>query len=133
MGRHLVLFDADCPLCRGVVKELIELDEEALFLFAPLEGETADSILVGPQAWLKNTNSLVLVEHFTSTDRLFSIRSKAIFRIYWLIGGRWKIIGMWSCLPAWLIDPIYRWVAEHRHQFKFSSTEPLGPSARFLP
>jgi predicted DCC family thiol-disulfide oxidoreductase YuxK len=131
MGEHLVFFDGECPFCHRSVRYLIEIDVHKRLLFAPLNGKTASEILIGPQAALKKANSLVLVENYQSTHRRFWIRSKAIFKAYWLIGNGWGLIGVLSFLPSGLGDFFYRWFAAHRHQFKLKMPQG-GPDERFL-
>lgn len=132
MQDHIVFFDGDCPFCHKAVRHLMEIDVHERLAFAPLNGETAARILVGPQQGLKKANSLVLVENYRSTERAFWIRAKAALRTYWLIGNGWGLVGIFSYLPAMLIDPFYKWIALHRHQFKLKV--PLnGPKDRFLP
>ena len=133
MHEHLIFFDSECPFCHKAVSKIIEIDLDHQFLFAPLNGETARDVLCGPQTYLRKINSLVLVENFRSTDRHFWIRSRGIFRVYWLIGGQWKLFGLFSFLPSWIGDWLYRWVAEHRHQFKLKMDKQPGPKERFLP
>ncbi|MES2273307.1 MAG: DUF393 domain-containing protein [Chlamydiota bacterium] len=132
MHEHLIFYDDECPLCHKAVRQILEIDQDQCFLFAPLNGETADDVLSGPQAPLRRMNSLVLAENYRSTDRSFWIRSRAIFRVYWLIGRGWAVIGLLSFLPGWFGDLLYRWLAEHRHQFKLQMPEDPGPSDRFL-
>lgn len=131
MYEHLVFFDGECPLCHRAVRQVIAMDADRKFLFAPLSGETARDILSGPQEKLRRANSLVLVENYESTDRTFWIRSKAVGRIYWLCGKR--AMGCLSFLPAALGDFIYKIVANHRHQFKMKMPKEPGPEDRFLP
>lgn len=133
MYENLIFFDGDCPFCHRAVRSIIEIDVNRHFLFAPLNGETADDILVGPQAGLRKMNSLVLVEDYQSTERRFWVRSKAILRTYWLVGNGWGLIGIFSFLPTFLGDLVYRWLAEHRHQFKLKEMKDPGPKERFLP
>ncbi len=133
MYEHLIFFDGECPFCHRAVRHIIEIDVAHHFLFAPLNGETARDILTGPQAPLKKANSLVLVENYQSTERQFWVRSKAVLRTYWLTGNGWGLIGIFSFLPAFLGDWIYRWLAAHRHQFKLKISQEPGPKGRFLP
>lgn len=133
MNEHVILFDAECPFCHRAVTNLIEDDVKRHFLFAPLGGQTANAILTGPQEPLKRANSLVLVENYDSTDRTFWVRSGAMFRICWLLGNGWGLIGIFSFLPPWLFDWAYRWFAAHRHQFKIQIQKSAGPKNRFLP
>jgi len=131
MNDHIVFFDDECPLCHRAVHHLIDIDPEKFLLFAPLRGKTAREILTGPQFSLKNTNGLILVENYRSTERKFSIRSRAIFRIYWLLDHIG--IGLFSFLPGWMSDPFYNWFAAHRHQFKLRMPNPGIPADRLLP
>lgn len=133
MNEHLIFFDSECPLCHRAVRQILEIDVNRRFLFAPLNGETARDVLSGPQEPLRKANSLVLVENYDSTDRKFWIRSQGVLRVYWLVGNGWGLLGIFSFLPAALGDFVYRWVAEHRHQFKLKIPNQPGPKDRFLP
>jgi predicted DCC family thiol-disulfide oxidoreductase YuxK len=133
MHEHLIFFDSQCPFCHRAVQSIIETDKKEHFLFAPLGGETASRILTGPLTPYTKSNSLILIENYRSTYRQFWIRSKAIFRIYWLIGEGWGILGWLSFLPSFIGDFFYRWFAEHRHQFKLKMSKEPGPPDRFLP
>ena len=130
---HIIFFDNECPFCRRAVRHILEIDDKQQILFAPLTGETANTLLTGPQQALKHANSLIFVENYNSTARRFSIRAQAIFRIYWLMGNGWKLVGILNFLPLWLTDFFYNWFALHRHQFKLQMPEAPGPSDRFLP
>lgn len=133
MHKHVMFFDAECPLCCRAVQHVLEIDKERVFAFAPLDGETAENILTGPLKSYRHMNSLVLLENYQSTERQFYVRSKAVLRVYWLVGDGWKIVGWLSFLPSWIGDFFYSWVAEHRHQFKIKPLNDIGPQNRFLP
>lgn len=133
MYEHLIFFDEECPLCHRAVQHIIEIDVDKHFVFAPLNGETANDILIGPQRYLRDANSLVLVENYDSTHRTFWIRSGAILRTYWLVENGWGLLGIFSFLPQFVGDIFYRWLASHRHQFKLKMGKKPGPSNRFLP
>ncbi len=133
MHEHLIFFDAECPLCARGVQHILEIDRDHRFVFAPLEGETARSVLSGPLHFYRKANTLVLLENYQSTEREFWIRSKALLRVYWLVGDGWKILGWLSFLPACVGDYFYSWVANHRHQFKLRPMKEIGPADRFLP
>lgn len=131
MPKHLVLFDGECAFCNRSVRHLLQIDRTHCLVFAPLQGKTAQEILVGSRASLRNSDSLVLVENYRSSPRHFWIRSQAVLRIYWLIGGVWKVPGLFSFLPSFLGDFVYRFVARNRHRIG-SSLQEL-PSDRLLP
>jgi len=131
MSLHLLFYDADCALCRKAIREIFKADEKQLFVFAPLNGETAREILIGPNAHFAKEDSLILLENYRSDARRFWLRSKGAFRVYWLLGSYW--IG-WLCfLPAWVGDWAYRLVAEHRHRLRVGLDYPELKGDRFLP
>lgn len=133
MREHLIFFDSECPFCHRTVAWIIGMDTDRHFLFAPLNGSTAQDILVGPQKPLARANSLILVENYLSTERVFWTCSQAIFRIYWLSGNGWGLVGILSYLPAQICNFFYRKFANHRHQFKLKIPQDPGPKERFLP
>lgn len=132
MYEHLIFFDSECPFCHRAVRHILELDVKHRFLFAPLNGDTAQDVLTGPQEYLNHVNSLVLVENYQSTERRFWIRSRGVFRTYWLIGAQWRLFGIFSFLPCWFGDWLYRQFAEHRHKYKLTMPQEPGPKERFL-
>ena len=133
MYKHLIFFDGECPFCHQAVRRIIQMDEHKRFAFAPVLGETADQILIGPQTNLRNANSLILLENYQSTERKFSIEARAIFRIYWILGGWHKLIGIFAFFPTCLGDWVYRYIAAHRHEYKLNVPENPVPDERFLP
>jgi len=133
MKEHLIFYDHECPFCIKAVKHAIDIDKSELFVFAPLNGKTSREILCGPLKHYAHMNSIVVIENYQSTERKFWVRSKAVWRIYWLAGNGWGIIGWISFLPCWIGDLLYRTVAEHRHQFKLTAAEDPVPTDRFLP
>lgn len=104
MHEHLVVFDAQCPWCYRAVRHILDLDAQQRFVFAPLDGQTAQDVLTGPQARLKLANSIVLVENYQSTKRLFWSRSTALLRVYWLYGNGWRLRGSLCFFPQWVGD-----------------------------
>ncbi len=133
MKQQIVFFDDRCPFCHRAVRHIVEIDEKKMFRFAPLRGETARTMLTGPQGLLAKANSIVLVEDSDSTFRKFWVRSHAMFRIYWLVGNGWGLVGMLSFLPKWVGNFFYNWLAAHRHQFTLDIPETPYPMDRHLP
>ena len=91
--KHVVYYDDTCPFCCRWKKRIMHLDKKHLFEFKALD---------------KPSDTLILVE----SDGRRRYRSKAILRIFWLMG--WMIPGCCYVLPAWLIDPIYCLIARCR-------------------
>ena len=106
---NLVFYDDACPLCKSAVRWISAHDKHHKFQIEPLETST---LLVGSLQHLKTENSLVLIER--PGGRIW-LRGRAVFRIIWLLGGKWKWIGWLYAMP--FIDIFYRIIARHRHKF----------------
>lgn len=135
-NRHLVFYDGLCGLCDHMVQLLLKIDKKEQFLFAPLQGNTARSLLAGLTEPFKQLDSLILVENFGRRDQKIYMLGKGVWRIFWLLGGLWKILGAISFLPSFLYDWSYRLIARHRKIF-FKNERCIIPSEsnkrRFLP
>ena len=105
---HLIFFDERCAMCRQSVERIRKLDKEKIFAFEPLDSDRAKELL--PEELLKE-DTLILLEN---KKRVWK-RAKAIFRIFWLFGGKWKGLGVLCYVPG--LDFFYRFVAKHRHFF----------------
>jgi predicted DCC family thiol-disulfide oxidoreductase YuxK len=127
---HLVFYDGQCGLCDRIVNFILWADKEKKFVFAPLQGETAKRMV--PE-YTDQLDTLVLIENWKEDPKIW-IMSHAAFRILWLLGGFWRLIGWKYMLPAWTTDWAYRLVARNRHRlFNQDSCRVLtGDSDRFL-
>ena len=86
MTRYVIFYDEDCGLCDMCMRFVLKRDLEKRFLFASLTGKTAEKELFKDYLAL---DSLILLE-----DTQIFIRSRAIFRLLWLLGGFYTIFGV---------------------------------------
>lgn len=134
MARHLVFYDGKCGFCDQVVQFLFKIDREKIFLFAPLQGKTASQVLRGLPPAYRKEDTLVLVENYREMNEKFYILGKAAFRILWLLGGAWRLLGWISFFPSFLYNWGYRLIARYRHKFPLKSCQlPHVEDSRFLP
>lgn len=136
-GQHLVFYDGTCGMCHWVVQFLLKHDRNKIFMFAPLQGETAGVLLKDWRITVPEADSLVLIENYQDPDqKKIYIFGKGALRICWLLGGLWMVPGAISFLPSFLYDWLYKWVARHRFKW-FASQSCLIPktqnTSRFLP
>jgi predicted DCC family thiol-disulfide oxidoreductase YuxK len=110
---YLVLYDNMCAFCNRSVTFLLEADRRKEFLFAPLAGETASKLA------LKNpkNDSLVLIEYYKTPKEEQHYYGKAVLRICWHLGSLWRLLGVFSFLPTFLVDILYSIFSRHRHIF----------------
>jgi len=116
MKKHLILFDASCPLCCSAMDRVVRWDKKEIFLCAPLDGELAKSIQKSYPA-SEPSDSLILVENFYGGKKRMYMQGRGVMRIFWLLGGWWACLGWLSFLPFGL-NWAYRLVARHRHILK---------------
>ena len=130
-SQPVMFFDGVCGLCNHSVDFVLARDQKGVFLFSPLQGETARERLTENDR--QQLGSLVLAD----AERLYR-RSAAVVQILLKLGGAWKLLGalLW-CVPKPLRDLAYRGVAANRYRLfgkkEFCRLPTPEEQARFLP
>ena len=129
--RPILFYDGVCGLCNRAVDFVLVRAASDLFLFAPLQGETARERLSAEDT--KTIDSIVLLE-----GRLSYRRSAAVVRVLWRLGGVWKLLaGLLWLIPSPLRDVGYKLVARTRYRLFGKKETCRLPTAdersRFLP
>jgi predicted DCC family thiol-disulfide oxidoreductase YuxK len=106
--RQIIFFDGVCNLCNGFVDFLIRRDKEALFAFAPLQGETARRTLKAE--YVKEMRSVVLYSQGQATQK-----SDAALMILQQLGGGWNLMRVFWAVPRPLRNFIYDRIAKNRY------------------
>ena len=106
----VVLFDGVCNLCNGSVRFVIERDPHKHFQFAPLQSETATTLIAGTADPLAMPDSIVLVDE----GRLY-VRSTAALRIARRLRFPWPLLRVFMAVPRPLRDWVYDVIARHRY------------------
>ncbi len=106
----VVLFDGVCNLCNGSVRFVIERDPHKHFQFAPLQSETATTLIGGTADPLAMPDSIVLVD-----DGRLYVRSTAALRIARRLRFPWPILWVFMAVPRPLRDRVYDVIARHRY------------------
>jgi predicted DCC family thiol-disulfide oxidoreductase YuxK len=126
-GRPVVLFDAACNLCNGVVQFLVEHDRAGRLRFAALQSEAAAELLRGrePGSRAGGPESLVFIE---GTE--ISTCSDAALRIARGLDGAWPLLGVLVLVPRSVRDAVYRFVASRRYRWFGRTTACPTPRPR---
>jgi len=128
--RPILFFDGDCGLCDRFVRFLVARDRRERLHYAPLQGETARSVI--PAATAASVDSVILLDE----DGLH-VRSEAALRALARLGGAWRLIAGLRGVPRGLRDAVYDLVATNRYRwFGRARVCPLPGRAeqgRFLP
>ena len=126
-GKHLIFYDGECGFCDQVVQFILKIDKDKIFMFAPLQGKTAQENLKNLSAEFKTGESVILIENYNSDHSKTYILGKAAFRTLWLIGGAWWFVGWINFLPSFLYDWGYKLVAKNRKRI-FSNESCVIPT-----
>ena len=106
----IIFFDGVCGLCNHFVDFVLDHDSQDLFLFAPLQGISAESYL--PEEDVEELKSVVLWDS-GKTYR----KSTAVVRILQKLNGIWWLLGWLFWFIPWpLRDVLYTIVAKLRYR-----------------
>ena len=131
--KPILFYDGDCGLCHRFVMFVLRHEHSALFLFAPLHGETFAHQFSDSQA-AEFPDSLILL---TESGELLMLSDAAVYALKTLSPG-WRRVGaMIGILPKSIRDFGYRCVAAIRRTLFKKPEEacPLVPAelrSRFL-
>lgn len=127
----IVVFDAQCLLCNGWVRFLLRHDHRRVIRFASIQGDTGRRLLAEQGLQPEGLETLLLVDG----PRCWQ-HTAAIFRVLHALGGPWRLAWVAWLVPAFVRDPLYRWLARNRYRWFGRSETCLLPSpqhrARFL-
>jgi predicted DCC family thiol-disulfide oxidoreductase YuxK len=132
MTKNIIFFDPECVHCQQDAAKIIALDKDKSFLFSSFKGKLANEIFTGPNERYQNKSSFVLVENYESTSREFCSGAKATFKIFWILGGNLKAVGLLSFLPSFIANFLIPSASSHRHQFKLKSLKNNIPENRLV-
>lgn len=107
----IILFDAECVLCSANAQFVLKHDKTGHFRLASMQGETGAEIYRQHGLDPKNPSSMLVVEE----DRVRQ-DSDAVLSIYEALGLPWRLFGLVRVVPAFVRDPVYRWVAQNRYR-----------------
>ncbi len=111
-NKSIILFDGVCNLCNNSVQFIIKKDKKQRFLYASLQSDAAQSILL--QFQLKNSDfdSIILIEN----GKVYQ-KSTAILKITKHLSGIWKLSYGFIIIPKFIRDFIYNTIAKNRYKW----------------
>ncbi len=132
----VLLYDGLCGFCDRTVRFVLHFDRAGKFQFAPLQGPFAASVLLR-HASLRGVDSLILVEPGEpGREERLHVRSGAVLRIAFHLGGPWRALGIFLLVPRPFRDRAYDAFARHRYRLLGRLDECLVPGhevrSRFL-
>ncbi|MGE0267529.1 MAG: thiol-disulfide oxidoreductase DCC family protein [Candidatus Omnitrophota bacterium] len=110
--QRIIFFDGVCGLCNTFADWVIKRDSKNIFLFAPIQGQTAKEKL-GPLP--ENSDEWSII--YSNRDQEIKYASTAVLDILRDMGGGWKILSGFSVLPVSFRDWVYRFIAKRRYRW----------------
>ncbi|CUX26594.1 MULTISPECIES: thiol-disulfide oxidoreductase DCC family protein [Rhizobium/Agrobacterium group] len=112
--RHgpIILFDAECVLCSVNAQFVLRHDKAGYFRLASMQGYVGAEIYRRHGMDPTNPASMLVVEG----DRVRQ-DSDAVLSIYEALGMPWRLVAIVRVIPAFLRDPVYRFVARNRYRW----------------
>ena len=104
----VVFYDGHCALCSRSVQFILTHDRKKRFRFAALQFETAAELGTA----LPETDSVILFH-----NERFYVESSAALHIVKQLNLPWNLLAVFLLLPAWLRDPVYRFIASNRYRW----------------
>lgn len=126
----VLLFDAECVLCRRSVQWLIRRDPRGRLRYLPLGSAAAAELCVSRGLPAQGPDSLVFIPDWS--DRLagpLHLRSSGALRAAAALGGWWRTAHLLRLVPRTWRDAVYARVAARRRQGGAAAAEvPFSPS-----
>lgn len=111
-NQKIIFFDGVCGLCNTFADWVIRRDKKNIFLFSPIQGETAKGRL-GPLP--ENSDEWSII--YSNQNNELKYASSAVLDILYELGGGWRILSYFSVLPVSLRDWVYRFIAKRRYRW----------------
>ena len=108
----IILFDGICILCSSAVRFILKNDTKNQFLFASLQSDAANEILLQYAPKKNKMNSIIFIEK----DKIYEGSTAALkigTKLHWKY--KWLYIGY--LLPLKLRDSIYYWISRNRYKW----------------
>ena len=109
--KAILFYDGNCALCHGAIRWALKQKRLADVYFSPLQGKTAQVHL--PKELAADLNTVV----FWENAQIYT-EAAAVFRLWQICGGLWKLLSAFRWLPKGLTNRIYRLIAENRFRFR---------------
>ena len=130
-NKSIILFDGVCNLCNNSVQFIITRDKNNHFIFASLQSDAAQDILLHFQSNNSDIDSIILIDNGKIFDK-----SSAILKISSKLNGFWKYSYVFIIVPKFVRDLCYTLIAQNRYKWFGKKESCMIPTkelkARFL-
>ena len=110
--KSILLFDGICNLCNTSVQFILKRDQKEQFLFASLQSDAAEKLLLQYKEKKIGMDSILLIE-----DGKVYQKSTAVLKICRHLNWPWRMFSAASQLPESFTDKVYDLIAKNRYQW----------------
>lgn len=111
-NKSIILFDGVCNLCNSTVQFVLKHDKKERFLFASLQSDAAQEILLHFKQDISTLSSLKLIKNGKIYDK-----STAALLIVKELNDLWSVLAIFLIIPKFLRDPLYNLIAKNRYKW----------------
>ena len=110
-NKHVIIFDGLCNFCNGSVNFIIARDSNAIFLFTPVQSQTAKSLMSKHKISDIGNDTFILIKH-----KIHFLRTDAALEIAKDLDGYWYLFRIFKILPKSFRDWFYNIFAKYRYK-----------------
>ena len=107
----IILFDAECVLCSANAQFVLTHDTRGHFRLASMQGKIGAALYIVQGMDPQSPSSMLVIE-----GNRVRQDSDAVLSIYEALGFPWRLMSLFRIVPAFIRDPIYRWIARNRYR-----------------
>lgn len=107
----IIVFDAECILCSANAQFVLTHDRAGRFRLASMQGEAGSALFRRHGIDPADPDTLIVVDG----DRVLR-DSDAILSIYAGLGWPWRAVSIFTLVPRFVRDRIYRFIARNRYR-----------------
>ncbi len=108
--QHIIIFDGICNFCNSSINFIIKRDHTNQFVFAPMQGPTAQKLIAHYQAENVGFDTFLLIKN----DEIY-YRTNAAIEIAQDLSGAWYLLKAFKIIPGPIRDYFYRLFARNRY------------------
>lgn len=125
-SKYYAFYDGDCGFCNHWVQWILENDARDQFLFSSLQSDFGQNFLKERGLETQDLNTIYLWK----PQSFYLTKSQAIFKIGYVLGGRYRLLSYLKYFPQFLTDFVYSQVAANRHRLSPNNCMVLSPNQR---